>query len=77
VSGAFPSASRSFPSPSRGEPATEEGLSLEGVAKSFGGREVLRNVDLVVPTGELTAILGASGSGKTTILRLVAGAGCR
>jgi iron(III) transport system ATP-binding protein len=73
VSGAFPSASRSFPSPSRGEPATEEGLSLEGVAKSFGGREVLRNVDLVVPTGELTAILGASGSGKTTILRLVAG----
>jgi iron(III) transport system ATP-binding protein len=43
------------------------------VAKSYGSREVLREVDLVVSEGTLTAILGASGSGKTTLLRLIIG----
>jgi iron(III) transport system ATP-binding protein len=48
-------------------------LSLAGVRKSFAKVEVLRGVDLDVPAGGLTAILGASGCGKTTLLRLVAG----
>ena len=48
-------------------------LRCEGLAKSYGAREVLADVDLVVPPGTLTAILGASGSGKTTLLRLVIG----
>ena len=48
-------------------------LALHGLAKSYGARDVLRDVDLVVPEGTLTAILGASGSGKTTLLRLIIG----
>jgi iron(III) transport system ATP-binding protein len=48
-------------------------LRCTALAKSYGARDVLREVDLVVPEGTLTAILGASGSGKTTLLRLVIG----
>jgi iron(III) transport system ATP-binding protein len=48
-------------------------LRCTTVAKSYGARAVLNEVDLVVPEGTLTAILGASGSGKTTLLRLIIG----
>jgi iron(III) transport system ATP-binding protein len=48
-------------------------LRCDGIAKSYGAREVLLDVDLGVPEGTLTAILGASGSGKTTLLRIVVG----
>jgi iron(III) transport system ATP-binding protein len=49
------------------------GLRCEAVAKAYGDRRVLVDVDLDVPQGTLTAILGASGSGKTTLLRVVMG----
>jgi iron(III) transport system ATP-binding protein len=48
-------------------------LRCTSLAKSYGTRAVLREVDLAVPEGTLTAILGASGSGKTTLLRLIIG----
>src|SRR4051812_29619393 len=48
-------------------------LRCTALAKSYGIRPVLADVDLEVPAGTLTAILGASGSGKTTLLRAVAG----
>jgi iron(III) transport system ATP-binding protein len=48
-------------------------LLCQGLAKSYGARRVLSDVDLAVPEGTTTAILGASGSGKTTLLRLVIG----
>ncbi len=48
-------------------------LRCAGIAKSYGARTVLDDVDLLVPAGTLTAILGASGSGKTTLLRIVIG----
>jgi iron(III) transport system ATP-binding protein len=48
-------------------------LRCTGIAKSYGARTVLSELDLVVPAGTLTAILGASGSGKTTLLRLIIG----
>ena len=48
-------------------------LELRGVSKSFGGVPALHPLDLVLPEGELLAVLGPSGCGKTTTLRIVAG----
>jgi iron(III) transport system ATP-binding protein len=48
-------------------------LRCEAIAKSFGTRPVLRDVDFDVGEGSLTAILGSSGSGKTTLLRVIVG----
>ena len=51
----------------------QELLRLEGIKKSFGNIEVLRGIDLSVNRGEFITILGASGCGKTTLLRVIAG----
>jgi iron(III) transport system ATP-binding protein len=48
-------------------------VSVRAVTKSFGSTRVLEDVDLAVPDGGITAVLGASGCGKTTLLRLIAG----
>ncbi len=54
-----------------------EQIEIRGLCKSFlsEGRktEVLRNLDLTVPSQEITVLLGRSGCGKTTLLRLIAG----
>lgn len=48
-------------------------LVVEGVAKRFGDREVLKDIDLRIPAGQFVAIVGRSGCGKSTLLRLLAG----
>jgi len=48
-------------------------LDLEGVTLALGGREVLHDISFRVQRGETKVILGASGSGKSTILKLVLG----
>ena len=48
-------------------------VRVQGVHKAFGGTPVLSGVDLAVADGSLTALLGESGCGKTTLLRLIAG----
>jgi len=48
-------------------------VRLEGVRKGFGGKDVLRGIDLEVLTGETVVIMGGSGSGKSTLLRLMIG----
>lgn len=53
--------------------ATSPALEIRGVTKSFGHHLVLAGVDLVVPARSVTAVLGPSGGGKTTLLRIVAG----
>jgi ATP-binding cassette subfamily C protein len=54
-------------------PALERGVTLEGVCVSRGGQAVLESVSLEVPATGITAILGASGAGKTTIVDLLTG----
>lgn len=49
------------------------GLRITHLQKTFAGTPVLRNVDFTVAPASFTAILGASGGGKTTLLRLIAG----
>jgi iron(III) transport system ATP-binding protein len=48
-------------------------LDVRGLAKSFNDNVVLGNIDLQVEQGSTTAVVGSSGCGKTTLLRLVAG----
>jgi iron(III) transport system ATP-binding protein len=48
-------------------------LSVRGLWKGYGEQPVLRGVDLEVPAGSLSAVLGLSGCGKTTLLRVIAG----
>ena len=48
---------------------SEPFIRYAGLYKSFGGREVLRGVDLVVAHGETVVVLGGSGSGKSVLLR--------
>lgn len=48
-------------------------LTVEGLTLARGARQILRGVDLHVGGGELVALMGLSGSGKTTVLRTVAG----
>jgi len=48
-------------------------LELEGVWAGYGGSDVLRDLNLSVPTGSITCVVGPNGAGKSTILRLVSG----
>ncbi|ADU50838.1 ABC transporter related protein [Thermaerobacter marianensis DSM 12885] len=48
-------------------------LRLKGVSHRFGAVEALRHVDLALPAGTLTALIGPDGAGKTTLLRIAAG----
>ena len=48
-------------------------LSVENINKSFGGQQVLRNVDLTVEQGEFVSLIGHSGCGKTTLINIIAG----
>ncbi|WP_030210993.1 metal ABC transporter ATP-binding protein [Streptomyces bikiniensis] len=55
------------------EPAATPVISVRGAAAALGARPVLRGVDLTVHRGEVVALLGANGSGKSTAVRSVIG----
>ena len=48
-------------------------LQLRGVHTHIGAYHILHGVDLAVPTGQLTMLLGRNGAGKTTTLRTIMG----
>lgn len=48
-------------------------LSLKQVNKAFGLRQIIRNLDLSIEEGSILCIVGPSGGGKTTLLRILAG----
>lgn len=55
------------------DPKAKPYITLENVTKSFGSSVAVRNVSLSIYQGELFCLLGGSGCGKTTLLRLLAG----
>lgn len=59
------------PEPARRWPGAP--IRLAAVTKSFGARPVLRHLDLEIAAGQFLAVVGRSGGGKTTLMRLVCG----
>jgi sulfate transport system ATP-binding protein len=48
-------------------------IEARGINKRFGSFVALEDIDLAVPSGRLTALLGPSGGGKSTLLRIIGG----
>jgi len=59
--------------PASSAPPSAAAASVVGISKRFGKASVLENISFDVGEGEVLVLLGASGSGKTTILRIIAG----
>ncbi len=53
--------------------ASSPSITLKNVSISLGGRMVLDDFSLEIPAGQVTAVLGPSGAGKTTVMRLITG----
>ena len=48
-------------------------ILIRNLSKAFGDKQVLSRLDMTVPAGSVTCLQGASGIGKTTLLRIIAG----
>lgn len=48
-------------------------ISFEHVSKSFGGTMILNDLNLFIPKGKIFGIIGRSGAGKSTMIRLING----
>ncbi len=46
-------------------------VAISGLAKSFGTRRIIERLDLTIPQGESLALIGANGTGKSTLLRMI------
>ncbi|OPF78215.1 ABC transporter [Streptomyces antioxidans] len=61
------------PAPDPAADPAADPISLRGATATLGGRPVLRGIDLTVRRGEVVALLGANGSGKSTAVRSIVG----
>ncbi len=59
------------------EEMSEPLIVTENLRKSYGDTEVLRGIDFSMKEGEIVAVMGRSGSGKTTFLNVLGGLDCR
>jgi ATP-binding cassette subfamily F protein 3 len=59
-----------FPPPSR---APKVVLQLQNISKSYGEEQVFSNIDITIQRGDRVALLGPNGTGKTTLVKLMAG----
>ena len=68
-------AARSAPEPNPGgeTPRLDSAIALRDVSFSYGAKNVLKHVSMVLPVGQFIAIVGASGAGKTTVADLIIG----
>ena len=48
-------------------------IGINKVSKSYGNKEVLKNISFEVKTGEKISLIGQNGSGKTTLLKIICG----
>lgn len=48
-------------------------IEITGLRKSFGAREILKGVDVRIPTGQATGLIGPNGAGKTTLIKSILG----
>lgn len=48
-------------------------MEIKNITKTFGGKTVLKNLDMEIPEGRITCIMAPSGAGKTTLLRILMG----
>jgi lipoprotein-releasing system ATP-binding protein len=46
-------------------------IEAHGITKEYGDLKVLKGIDLQIPSGKITSIVGASGAGKTTLLQIL------
>ncbi|HEY5796176.1 MAG TPA: ATP-binding cassette domain-containing protein [Bosea sp. (in: a-proteobacteria)] len=60
--------SSAIPAPT-GEPSPV--VAIDGLRKSFGRREIISGLDLTVPAAQSLALIGANGTGKSTLLRMI------
>lgn len=52
---------------------TDQVIEIKGLSKSFGNREILKDISFQVKEGEIFALLGSSGAGKTTLINILTG----
>jgi simple sugar transport system ATP-binding protein len=51
----------------------ETACSIKGLEKAFGQNSVLRSVNLIIPKGQVTVLMGANGAGKSTLVKILCG----
>ncbi len=52
---------------------SDDAIAISGLTKSFGRNKVLRGIDLGLPAGQVTVLMGANGAGKSTLVKILCG----